>query len=336
MLGKPADTHQVSWEAMRRSDVEDLSGLLTAIELFDEPSERHSIDELYESFDEMDSNPDRDALLGRDTGGTLVAYAWNHRSHADVDPRRVLVTGGVHPGWRRRGIGHALLGWQLDEARDWYRDTFENPFGPLQVNCYVDHKLAAQRELYEQLGLQAVRWYADMSYFFSQPIPDLAAPSGVRLVPMNAKYSEAVRRAHNEAFQDHWGSQPVDVTRWREQLRRSASRLSWSWVALDGATSEVVGYALNSAYEQDWKAQGFSEGWTERLGVRPAWRGRGIAKGLLVASMRSFSEAGLDAAGLGVDSDSPTGAFHLYEQMGYRSTNMVVMYSRTEEHLTKG
>ena len=43
--------------------------------------------------------------------------------------------------------------------------------------------------------------------------------------------------------------------------------------------------------------------------------------------MRSFAEAGLDAAGLGVDTDSPTGAFRLYESMGYRATDTTVMYA---------
>ena len=43
--------------------------------------------------------------------------------------------------------------------------------------------------------------------------------------------------------------------------------------------------------------------------------------------MRSFADAGLDAAGLGVDTDSPTGAFGLYESMGYRAAETTVMYA---------
>ena len=327
-MSRPNDQHGLVWRPIRRGDIDELSSLLSAIEHLDEPSERHSIDELYEQLDEADVDTDADTILGRDAGGTLVAYGWNHPLLSDVDPRRVHVTGGVHPGWRRRGIGYALFAWQLDRARRWHAETHREGLGPLRVICAVDTKLADTRALYERAGLEPVRWFADMTLRFDGTPPDFPPPPGIRLVPLSRKLFDAVRQAHNEAFADHWGSQPIDATRWAEQLARSASRVSWSWVALEERTSDVVGYATNSAYEQDWQSQGFTEGWTDRLGVRPGWRGRGIARALLGASMRSFAEAGLDAAGLGVDTDSPTGAFRLYESMGYRATDTNVMYAR--------
>jgi mycothiol synthase len=327
MAHRPRDQRGLVWTPIARDDIEDLSRLLTAIEHLDQPSERHSIDELHEQLDEADVDPEHDSILGRDTGGTLIAYGWNHPLLSDVDPRRVHVTGGVHPGWRRQGIGRALFEWQLARAAAWHAETARPEHGPLQVICAVDTKLADVRALYEQAGLEPVRWFADMVLTFDGAPPTHPPPTGIRLVPLSHKLFEAVRRAHNEAFADHWGSQPIDPTRWAEQLGRSASRVSWSWVALEENTSEVVGYATNSAYQQDWAAQGFTEGWTDRLGVRSGWRGRGIARALLGASMRSFAEAGLEAAGLGVDTDSPTGAFRLYESMGYRAADTTVMYA---------
>lgn len=323
----PADPHGLEWHPVRRADIDELSELLTAIEHLDQPSERHSVDELHEHLDEAGTDPEADSVIGRDSGGTVVAYGWNHPLLSDVDPRRVHLMGGVHPGWRRQGIGRALFAWQRTRARDWYEETHRDGFGPLQLVCAVDSKLADVRRLYEQSGLEPVRWFADMVLTFDGAVPDFPVPAGIRLVPLSRKHFEAVRQAHNEAFADHWGAQPIDATRWAEQLARSASRVSWSWVALDERSSEVVGYATNSAYEQDWESQGFSEGWTDRLGVRTAWRGRGIAKALLGASMRSFAEAGLAAAGLGVDTDSPTGAFRLYESMGYVATDSTVLYA---------
>lgn len=329
-----ADRHlelQLTWNDLTREELPELSGLLTAIEHLDDPMERHSLESLTEDFDDAVADDGLQAVLVRDLGGALVAYGWNHVSATDVDPRRVYLMGGVHPGWRRQGIGHAVLDWQLKHAKEWDARTRQPGFGPLRQIVYVDEKLKANGILCESFGLQPVRWYADMSFELSQPLPEIKELSGISIVAYSDEYSEGVRLAHNEAFADHWGSQEVDQVRWARELARSAARPHWSWVALDDATGEVVGYAMNSAYEQDWTAQGFSEGWTDRLGVRRDWRSRGVAQALLVASMKSFLSADLDAAGLGVDSDNPSGAFAIYEHLGYVAGEMVVMYARDEK-----
>lgn len=336
--GPSDDCAGLHWGPVGRGDLADLSTLLTAIELVDEPSERHSLDELVEAFTAAESGAAHGSTLGRDAGGTAVAVGWNQPTESDIDPRRVYLTGGVHPEWRSRGIGRSLLAWQMRDARSWYTRTLTAQMGPLRLIVYPDEKLVAQRHLYERAGLEAVRWYADMVLHFvaagvgagGEGVPVHEAPAGIRIVPFSHKHSDSVRRAHNEAFADHWGSQPVDLERWDEQLHRTAARPQWSWVAFDAATSEVAGYAMSSVYEQDWAAQGFSDGWTDRIGVRQRWRGRGVAKALLTASMRSFADAGLSAAGLGVDSDNPSGAFQLYEGLGYVATDTKVMYARTE------
>jgi ribosomal protein S18 acetylase RimI-like enzyme len=85
----------------------------------------------------------------------------------------------------------------------------------------------------------------------------------------------------------------------------------------------------NAAYEQDWEAQGFSEGWTDRLGVRPCWRGRGVASALLLRSMQSFYEAGLDAAGIGIDSERPPLTSGHYQRLGYQVVSLVLLHART-------
>lgn len=320
----------LQWHPLNADDLDDLDQLLTAIEVYDDLGERHTRDDLEATF-RAQTDRALHCRLGRTGSGELVAYGWNHPLPSASGPRRVHVSGGVHPDHRRHGAGHAILAWQLEAARSWHVRSCTETGEPLRCIAYLDGDRADQRRLYDDLGLRPVRWFADMSRLLSGDLPPHADPPGIRVVPLNRKRFEAVRTAHNEAFAGHWGSQPIDAGGWEEQLLRPQSRLSWSWVALAEETSEVVGYATNAVYSDDDEGeQGLSEGWTDRLGVRPGWRGRGVARALLTASLRSFAEAGLDAAGLGVDSDDPTSGFELYESLGYATTHSVVMYAGPE------
>lgn len=354
LTGVPVEAStQLHWRPLVRTDLLELFGLLTAIELHDDPSERHSRDSLYEHFDAPESAAGENAIVGW-AGVTPVAYGWNCIGSYDTDPRRVWLAGGVHPGWRRLGLGRTVMEWQLDRARRWHAETRRHGHGPLQLIGHVDQPQADRSQLFTRFGFAPVRWYADMSRPLDPDLspdltPDLTAdlttdalPSveladGLELVRWTPERSESVRQAHNAAFADHWGSQPVAAQVWQTDAGRSSFRPEWSWLVLDrsdrcdGAAEPVVaGYAMSSAYRQDWDATGIKEGWTDRLGVRPEYRGRGIAKALLARTMRTFRTAGLEAAGLGVDADNPTGAFELYRAMGYTAGDTVVRYSRDD------
>ena len=67
--------------------------------------------------------------------------------------------------------------------------------------------------------------------------------------------------------------------------------------------------------------RGYKEGYTDLLGVRREFRGRGMAQALLADAMRRFAAAGMDKASLDVDSENPTGALALYAKMGYVAVN---------------
>lgn len=62
--------------------------------------------------------------------------------------------------------------------------------------------------------------------------------------------------------------------------------------------------------------------------VRRPWRGRGMAKVLLTASMRAFQNCGLERAGLMVDTENPSGALRLYEGLGYRAAQRSQTWAR--------
>ncbi|HYU58389.1 MAG TPA: GNAT family N-acetyltransferase [Actinomycetota bacterium] len=72
-------------------------------------------------------------------------------------------------------------------------------------------------------------------------------------------------------------------------------------------------------------------GWIAELGVRPAWRDRGIGVALLRASFARFARLGLREALLSVDSENATGATCLYERVGMRSRFRFDFYEKAIE-----
>lgn len=53
-----------------------------------------------------------------------------------------------------------------------------------------------------------------------------------------------------------------------------------------------------------------------------------MATRLIGAALDSFRDAGLEFAALDVDTDNSTGAYRLYESLGFQPWRMTVMYQR--------
>ena len=91
---------------------------------------------------------------------------------------------------------------------------------------------------------------------------------------------------------------------------------------------EVVGFSFNVVNRETNERYSVQEGWVSDLGVRRAWRKRGIASALLCASMRTFKATGLDDAMLGVDTGNPTGALRLYERLGFVQVKRFITFEK--------
>jgi ribosomal protein S18 acetylase RimI-like enzyme len=128
----------------------------------------------------------------------------------------------------------------------------------------------------------------------------------------------------NESFADHWGSTPTDPEAWEHALATAGNRLDLSFLALDG--DRVVGVCRNGHFPDDEAVTGRRDGWILQVGVVRSHRKRGIASALIAASHAAFRDAGMTHAALGVDSENPTGAYQLYERLGYRPMRRSITY----------
>jgi ribosomal protein S18 acetylase RimI-like enzyme len=131
---------------------------------------------------------------------------------------------------------------------------------------------------------------------------------------------EAVHRADEEAFEDHWGSAPISFEAWRQIVVEPDWDPSLWFVAWDG--DQIAGFSLCHA-----QSQGDPDlGWVEVLAVRRPWRRRGLALALLLHSFAELRARGRPKVGLGVDADNLTGAVRLYERAGMSPTQQSDVY----------
>src|SRR5690606_36465105 len=109
---------------------------------------------------------------------------------------------------------------------------------------------------------------------------------------------EAMRAARNDAFRDHWGSQPTTEEAWESFLGQSTIRWDLSAIARDG--DRVVGMVLSLVNPGDFALQGYEGGYIPHVGVVRDWRRRGVAPALLAEVLRRHRAAGYTRVGLDV------------------------------------
>ncbi|SHN87938.1 Ribosomal protein S18 acetylase RimI [Geodermatophilus obscurus] len=311
--------------SMTADDLPAAAELLAAAEPADDTGEHLDADDLAEWWvdDLVDLSRDGRAVCSAD--GTPVGVAVVLSPSGAREEHRVALEGRVHPAWRGRGIGRALLDWQLRRGAELHRRDHPELPGRLTVSVYPG--MGSLESLVRRAGFAAERWYADMERPLTG-LPEVPAVPGVQLVPYDCDRDEEVRRAHNAAFTDHHGSAERDPTAWRAWFTgQRAFRPDLSVLALvDGA---VAGYVLGYVYDADTRATGVQQAYLGQLGVlRPA-RGRGIASAAIVAALRAGAAAGCATAGLQVDTENPTGAFGLYRRLGFAPVRTRVQWART-------
>ena len=279
-----------------------------------------------EEWDEWLDDPHLD--LGRDTrlaesDGEIVGWGriW-HRPSAEGQARAFLL-GAVDPAHRGRGIGSALLAWQIARAEEILREA--SPGLPRFVRAQAyDYQHSATR-LYERHGMKPVRYFDELL----RDLDSLPAPpriEGVAITGWDPGRSEEARAAQNDAFVDSWGSSPRDRTAWEHDLASFGSRLDLSFLALE--RGQVVGVCRNAHFPGDEAVNGRRDGWIFQVSVVRSHRKRGIASALIAASLHAFKRAGMTHSALGVDSENPTGAYSLYTRLGYRPTQRSVVHQR--------
>ena len=310
--------------ALGPDDVDDVEALLAAAEEVDDTGEHFDADDLTEWWVNDLVDLGRDGVALHDGDGALAGWATVIAPPTFRDAFGVHLEGRVHPQWRGRGLGRALLAWQLGRGAAVHEER--HPEVPARLTVVVPEAMPALESLARRAGMSAVRWYRLMERPLRE-VPGERAVPGVELVPFTWDRDDEARRAHNAAFTQHHGSSERDQASWEVMFTGQRSfRPDLSVLALvDGA---VAAYALVYVYESDTRATGVRTAHFGQIGTLPEFRGRGLARAAIAGSLRAAASAGCDAAALQVDAGNVTGALRVYEGLGFTTRRTQVSWAR--------
>jgi len=219
----------------------------------------------------------------------------------------------VHPSFRGRGIGRALLTRQCQRAQAIAR-MLAAPGAPLTVTLGARawEQQAAALAVLEAKGLRRERTFLELARDLAQPVAASPVPPGLRLEPwLDRRADEAIWQADVEAFADHWNYSSETFESFMSRL--TLGRIQGEHCLIAWAGSTVAGASLN---DMDGAHTGRAA-WISHLFVRRAWRGRGLGRALVNGSLARARQLGFATAELLVDAENAAGALQLYRAAGF-------------------
>lgn len=262
-----------------------------AAELVDGGEAAITLEDVLSDWQQPGFDPALDVLLVFDRE-TLVGAA-------EVPGWRV--SGTVHPEYRGRGIGTALLGWI--ERRALKRTPRDQEVRVGQTVPDANRRAAA---LFALHGYERghTSWVLRLPHDRTVEHPPL--PAALEIRPYRAGDEDhAVYRIVEDAFGEWPDRQPTSYERWQAIVTGRAD-FDPSLLLVAVEDGEIVGTAFGIPYPD--------EGWVQNLAVRKDRRGLGVGKALLRGLFEEFRRR--DFPEVGLNTDSRTGALDLYLRAG--------------------
>jgi mycothiol synthase len=269
-------------------------------------------------------DPDTDMVLVETHDGRLVGYTRSDWWQVEGGERKYAVFAKLDPDWQDTALACALLKAAVEHG-------VLNAAGH-DVDCSkVLEGWAADveevlRDAYLALGFTPVTYGAMMVRPHLDAIPDLTLPEGLQVRPVEEADLRTIWEADHEAFRDHWGYTERTEEDW-ERFVGFPHRDETLWkIAWEG--DRVVGQVKSFINEAENAELGHLRGWTEFISTHRDWRKRGVASALICESLKELKARGMTEAALGVHTENPTGAFRLYESLGFEVRESYTTFHR--------
>jgi mycothiol synthase len=305
-----------------RADYPDLARIITASARGEGDDRVETAEALGSAYDHLERcDPERDLLVA-EVDGIPVAYSrvwWDD----EADGRVYKLVGFVDPAYGGRGIGAAVLAWNEARLRE---IAAIHDVSTKLVQAFVGDGNESATALIRDAGYEPVTYMAEMVRPSVGDLPDHELPAGLEIRPVREEDIRTIWQADMEAFKDHWGYvEPTEVEyeRFRAYpyLDPTLWKIAWDDEGVAGQVKSFIDTAQNEAH-------GRNRGWTEAISTSRRWRRRGVAKALIVESIRELATRGMTEVALGVHTENPNGAYQLYESLGYEVSRTWTTYRK--------
>ena len=304
-------------------DYADLARIITASARGEGDERVETAEALASAYDHLERcDPARDLLVA-EVEGTAVGYSRVFWDQELDGPRVYKQVCFLDPEFGGRGIGSALLAW--NEARLHDIAAGHEPAESF-LEAWIGDGNEAGTALVRAAGYEAITYMAEMVRPSVDDVPDHPLPAGLEIRPVRDEDIRTIWAADVEAFRDHWGfvdQSEEDYQRFIEFPYHDPTLWKIAWDD-DGVAGQVKSF-INTAENE---AHGRKRGWTEAISTSRRWRRRGVAKALIVESIRELAARGMTDVALGVHTENPNGAYALYESLGYEVVRTWTKYRK--------
>ncbi|CAB4335411.1 MAG: mycothiol synthase [Actinobacteria bacterium] len=241
----------------------------------------------------------------------LVGYLHLDQTDRVAGPVVELV---VHPDFRRKGIGSALI----SEARSRAKES--------RLRLWAHGELDSAYQLAASLGFAKSRELWQMRRSLLAPIPKFVGVNDVVIRPFVPGQDEDAWIAVNaQVFEDH--PEQGQLTRADLDIRMSEAWFDPLGFLLAEQRGEIIGFHWTKIHGGQTSSHGHPEmGEVYALGVRPAARKSGLGRLLTIRGLEYLRDKELSAAMLYVDADN-VAARKMYETLGFSHWDTDVMFT---------
>jgi mycothiol synthase len=268
--------------------------------------------------------PRRNVILAELAGRLLGYTAVRWRTEADGG-LVISLSGCVHPGWRRRGIGGTLL--KLAEKRAVELAQMHSHGVPALLLTSAYEAEHGKRVLLEQSGYQANSYSLELVRDLDKPIPPGGQADTIEIKPGRPQDGQSICHVVQANSMDDLG-----VGLWRAEEYQAlldqplCEPQLW---ALAWFAGQVAGWAINLIRSDENEMYNRARGYTECLCIRKTWLGRGLASNLLIFSLRALRGQGMTEAAMDAAPADRCGREQIYDGLGYQTRQIVTTYAKS-------